>query len=132
MISFLSNKSLSKAGVIMREVSLTCYRIQTVNRLEINWIKAHVGHPGNELAYKMPRESVNQTENIQDLFPSTVTLKPNYGHRCTSSGQLNGRHNCCVSISDQPNPCQYLLDTHACCFLLRYNKVSLKSYSEHS
>ena len=38
---------------------------QKVNRLEINWIKAYVGH---QLADKMARESVNQTENIHGLF----------------------------------------------------------------
>ena len=42
---------------------------QKVNRLEINWIKAHVGNLGNELADNMARESVNQTENIHGLFP---------------------------------------------------------------
>ena len=42
---------------------------QKVNRLEVNWIKAHVGHPGNELADKLARESLNQQENAHGIFP---------------------------------------------------------------
>ena len=42
---------------------------QKVNGLEVNWIKAHVGHPGNEHADKMARETIKQTENIHGLFP---------------------------------------------------------------
>ena len=38
---------------------------QKVNRLEINWIKAHVGHPGNEL---VARDANNQTENTHGFF----------------------------------------------------------------
>ena len=42
---------------------------QKVNRLEINWIKAHVGHPGNEMADKLAIETINQKENIHGIFP---------------------------------------------------------------
>ena len=42
---------------------------QKVNRLEINWIKVHAGHIGNELADKMAREAAQQIENTHGLFP---------------------------------------------------------------
>ena len=42
---------------------------QKVNRLEINWIKAHAGHIGNKLADKMAREAAQQIENTHGLFP---------------------------------------------------------------
>ena len=33
---------------------------QKVNRLEISWIKAHVGHQGNEMADKLAIETIKQ------------------------------------------------------------------------
>ena len=42
---------------------------QKVNRLEISWIKAHVGHPGNEMTDKLARELISQQENTHGIFP---------------------------------------------------------------
>ena len=42
---------------------------QKVNRLEISWITAHVGHPGNEMADKLARESLSQQENAHGISP---------------------------------------------------------------
>ena len=60
---------------------------QKVNRLEINWIKAHVGHIGNELADKMAREAVHQTENTHWLFLPIAILSMNSGKLCITFGK---------------------------------------------
>ena len=42
---------------------------QKINRLENNWIKAHVGHSGNELADQLAKDVISQTEKVHGLFP---------------------------------------------------------------
>ena len=40
-----------------------------VSRLEISWIKAHVGHIGNERADKLARDSINLEYNVHGILP---------------------------------------------------------------
>ena len=39
-----------------------------VDRLEIAWIKAHVGHWGNERADQLARDSINRTHNVHGIL----------------------------------------------------------------
>ena len=40
-----------------------------MNRLEISWIKAHVGHEGNEKADQLARDAAKLDEITRDLLP---------------------------------------------------------------
>ena len=40
-----------------------------VNRLEISWIKAHVGHLGNERADQLAREAAELTPTVHGIMP---------------------------------------------------------------
>ena len=40
-----------------------------VSRLEVSWIKAHVGHWGNERADQLARDSINLECNVHGILP---------------------------------------------------------------
>ena len=48
---------------------------QKVNSLEICWIKAHVGHTGNERADELANQAINKTLIRTDLFPPVSERK---------------------------------------------------------
>ena len=68
------------------------------DRLEINWIKAHAGHNGNELADKMAREAAQQIENTHGLFPPYSHFKQD-GKLCTAIGRWNSKQ---ILLADYP------------------------------
>ena len=46
-----------------------------VDRLEISWIKAHVGHPGNERADELAREAATLDKDWTESQPHIASLK---------------------------------------------------------
>ena len=46
-----------------------------VDRLELAWIKAHVGHWGNEKADQLAGESVSQIPNVHGVSPPYIHFK---------------------------------------------------------
>ena len=46
-----------------------------VRRLEISWIKAHVGHAGNERADQLAREAIELTPTVHGIRPPCSHFK---------------------------------------------------------
>ena len=73
-------RALNSSTVTSQLVKDTVYELNkigaNVDRLEIAWIKAHVGHPGNERADELAREACELEKNTEGInIYHTATLK---------------------------------------------------------
>ena len=60
------------------------------HRVELNWIKAHVGHPGNERANQLAREAEKLSTCLDNIPPSWAAFKAKLKEKIYKKWKQNG------------------------------------------
>lgn len=71
--SFSSLQALAGIEINLKQIKLTIEnlnKLATQNQVEIRWVKAHVGHPGNEIADELAKKGTEDIENVALDLPN--------------------------------------------------------------
>ena len=96
---------------IKRVKNRKCHTLLPKHRLELQWIKAHAGYPGNERANKLAKDAANKPMPLEQILPSWNAFKVQLNEKMYGKWTQRWQQDPAYRMTKKlyPNPC----DKHA-------------------